>query len=219
MRSRVAEDALATAVAAHGTRQLVVLGAGLDTYAYRGALAKRLRIFEVDNPATQLWKRRLLADATIPLPEALTFVPVEFEHASDGNLALGNALTAAGFDPTQRTFVNWLGVVVYLSKDAIFSTLSSIASLTGGADVVFDYGSTTTSLVGKQDRALDKLASLANGIGETFQTFFNAEEIRAKVTSFGFRSIVDFGPKELAALFLTSSESSLAGCYVMRATT
>src|ERR1035437_3638091 len=81
VRTRFAEDALAAAVE-RGVRQLVVLGAGLDTYAYRGALRDRLRVFEVDHPATQAWKRQRLAEAAIPLPDNLTFAPVDFERQS-----------------------------------------------------------------------------------------------------------------------------------------
>jgi methyltransferase (TIGR00027 family) len=95
MRTRFAEDALAAAVA-QGVRQLVVLGAGLDTYAYRGAMRDRLKIFEVDHPATQAWKRQRLAEAGIPIPDTLTFAPVDFERET-----LGEGLAAAGFDPAQ----------------------------------------------------------------------------------------------------------------------
>jgi methyltransferase (TIGR00027 family) len=219
MRSRVAEDALAAALAARGTRQFVVLGAGLDTYAYRNPLAKSVRVFEVDHPSTQLWKRQLLSDAAIPLPETLTFVPVQFENTSSGDMTLADALIAAGFDPNKRTFFSWLGVVVYLSEDAIFSTLRFIASLPGGAEVVFDYRNPVTSHVTKQDRsARDKIGALTAGMGETSQTFFDTDEICAKLTSLGFRSLVDFGPKELAGRFLLDSGSAFGG-HVVQATT
>src|ERR1039458_4393784 len=126
VRTRFAEDALAAAVT-HGVGQLVVLGAGLDTYAYRGAMRDRLRIFEVDHPATQAWKRQRLADADIPMPRTLTFAPVDFERET-----LRDGLAAAGFDPAQRSFFTWLGVVPYLTEEAAFATLSFIGSLPGG---------------------------------------------------------------------------------------
>jgi len=132
-RTRFAEDSLAAAVE-RGVRQLVVLGAGLDTYAYRGEMRERVRIFEVDHPATQAWKRRRLAEAAIPLPSRFTFVPVDFERET-----LPGGLEAAGFDPAQQTFFTWLGVVPYLAVEAVWSTLSFIASLSQGAHVVFDY--------------------------------------------------------------------------------
>src|SRR5208282_2230284 len=78
VRTRFAEDALAAAVE-RGVRQVVVLGAGLDTFAYRSTLRDRLRIFEVDHPATQAWKRQLLEEAAIPIPKSLTFAPIDFE--------------------------------------------------------------------------------------------------------------------------------------------
>ncbi len=139
VRTRFAEDALAVAVAG-GVRQLVVLGAGLDTYAYRTALGESLRIFEVDHPATQAWKRQRLAEAAIPVPRALTFAPVDFERET-----LADGLTAVGFDLAQQTFFTWLGVVPYLTEQAVCSTLGFIASLPGGAHVVFDYGNPPAS--------------------------------------------------------------------------
>src|SRR5208283_3527559 len=97
VRTRFAEDALAAAVE-RGVRQIVVLGAGLDTFAYRGTLRDPLPIFEVDHPATQAWKRQRLAEAAIPIPSSLTFAPIDFEHQT---LAEG---LAAGFDLSKQTF-------------------------------------------------------------------------------------------------------------------
>ena len=133
MRSRYTEDALDAAVKS-GVRQLVVLGAGLDTFAYRSPYAHSLRVFEVDHSATQAWKRQRLAEAEIPIPDWLTFAPIDFERES-----LPEGLAAAGFDPTQQTFFTWLGVVPYLTEDAIWTTLSFIAGIPGGAHVIFDY--------------------------------------------------------------------------------
>jgi methyltransferase (TIGR00027 family) len=110
VRTRFAEDALAAAVE-RGVRQVVVLGAGLDTYAYRSTLRDRLCIFEVDHPATQAWKRQRLVDAAIPIPNSLTFAPIDFKHQT-----LAEGLAAAGFDSAQQTFFTWLGVVPYLAS-------------------------------------------------------------------------------------------------------
>jgi methyltransferase (TIGR00027 family) len=131
VRTRFAEDALAAAIE-RGVQQLVVLGAGLDTYAYRGAFRDRLRIFEVDHPASQAWKQQRLAEAAIPIPDNLTFAPVDFERQS-----LADGLAAAGFDPARQTFFTWLGVVPYLTEEAVWSTLGYVASLPNGAHVVF----------------------------------------------------------------------------------
>ena len=121
MRTRFAEDALAAAVQC-GACQLVVLGAGLDTYAYRSPFGERLRIFEVDHPATQAWKRHRLDAGSIPSPCWLTFAPVDFERET-----LSQGLKSVGFNPSQRTSFTWLGVVPYLSTEAVWSALSFIA--------------------------------------------------------------------------------------------
>ena len=121
-RSRYAEDRLAAAVAA-GVTQYVVLGAGLDTFAYRNPF-QSLLVFEVDFPATQQWKQDLLTEAGIDLPANLTFVPLDFEHKS---LAVG--LAEAGFDAGSPAFFGWLGVVPYLTLDAFRSTLATIGQM------------------------------------------------------------------------------------------
>jgi methyltransferase (TIGR00027 family) len=131
-RTRFAEDALAAAVA-QGVSQLVVLGAGLDTFGYRNPY-DGLRVFEVDHPATQGWKRQRLAEAGIAIPENLTYAPVDFEAET-----LGAGLAGAGFDVEQSTFFTWLGVVPYLTAEAMWATLGYIAGLKSGAQVVFDY--------------------------------------------------------------------------------
>src|SRR5262245_36371831 len=133
-RSRFAEDELARAVA-RGTRQYVILGAGLDTFAYRNPHENAgLRVFEVDFPATQAWKRRKLTAASIAIPPSLTFAPVDFERQT---LAAG--LAVAGFDASGPAFFSWLGVSMYLSAEAIDSTLQFVASLPPGGGIVFDY--------------------------------------------------------------------------------
>ena len=116
VRSRVAEDTLADAVAS-GTRQMVILGAGLDTFGYRNP-HPRLRVFEVDHPATQTWKRERLAAQGIAVPRSLAFVPVDFETRS-----LEARLDAAGLRTEAPAFFSWLGVTMYLSREAIARTL------------------------------------------------------------------------------------------------
>src|SRR5271165_4119917 len=132
-RSRIAEDALSRAVET-GVRQIVILGAGLDTFALRnphGAL--EIRIYEVDHPATQAWKLERLAEAQIALPPWLSFVPVDFERDD-----VGEKLAAAGFQQNSPAFFTWLGVVPYLTQDAIGRTLGYMASIED-SEVVFDY--------------------------------------------------------------------------------
>src|SRR5262245_12011930 len=121
-RSRCAEDALARAVA-EGVRQYVVLGAGLDTFAYRNSYPPgRLRVFEVDMPTTQAFKRDLLARTKIEAPASLTFVPVDFETQS-----LPEQLLAAGLREDEPAFFSWLGVTMYLTRDAVVNVFDYIA--------------------------------------------------------------------------------------------
>jgi methyltransferase (TIGR00027 family) len=214
IRSRIAEDALAAAIK-RGVSQLVVLGAGLDTYAYR-APSQDLRIFEVDHPATQAWKRQRLAEADIPLPAALTFVPVDFERET-----LADGLIAAGFDSTQQTFFTWLGVVPYLTDEAIFSTLGFIAALPGGAHVVFDYVNPAASVTEPGRRAAhEALAARVAAAGESIRNRFETDALRVRLRALGFREVEDFGWAEIAARFFPGRPvSSGGGAHVLRAAT
>jgi methyltransferase (TIGR00027 family) len=152
-RSRYAEDQLAAFVA-RGGRQYVVLGAGLDSFAYRNPFAG-LRVFEVDLPATQQWKRALLGEAEIALPEGLRFVPLDFEDTT-----LDEGLAEAGFDSGAPAFFGWLGVVPYLTLAAFRATLGVIARLPAGSGVSFDYAVApeTLSTVGR--KAFDALGGI-----------------------------------------------------------
>ena len=216
VRTRFAEDALAAAVA-RGVRQLVVLGAGLDTYAYRNAFAESLHVFEVDHPATQAWKRQRLADAAIPLPRTLTFAPVDFERET-----LAGGLAAAGFDPAKQSFFTWLGVVPYLTAQAVLSTLEFIARLPGGAHVVFDYGNPPASGLDR-DRfaAQEALAARVASIGEAFRSYFETDALHAKLRALGFREVEDLGPVLIRERYFANRGGSLPdrGGHVIRATT
>ena len=118
----------------NGVRQILVLGAGLDTFAYRLEPTHGLRVFELDHPATQAEKRRRLAEAQIAEPAHVSYVAHDFERGS-----MKAALKAAGLDPDRRAFVLWLGVTPYLTGEAVFATLGELARLPGGTEVVFDY--------------------------------------------------------------------------------
>jgi methyltransferase (TIGR00027 family) len=217
VRTRFAEDALTVAVA-RGVRQLVVLGAGLDTYAYRTALAESLHIFEVDHPATQAWKRQRLAEAAIPVPSTLTFAPVDFEG---GTLAEG--LAAAGFVPTKQTFFTWLGVVPYLTEPVVFSTLRFIADLPGGAHVVFDYSNPSASGPNHDEYndALRALAARVASLGETFRSHFETDALHAKLVALGFREVEDIGPALIRERYFATHGGSRPdrGGHIVRATT
>jgi methyltransferase (TIGR00027 family) len=187
-RSRFAEDTLAAAVAG-GTTQYVLLGAGLDTFAYRNP-HPNLRVFEVDHPATQQWKRELLDRNSIAIPDSLTFAPVDFEVQT-----LPEQLLAAGFDPSARTLFAWLGVVPYLTLPAFRATLAFVAQSAPGSGVVLDYGLPRHALPFFEQLAHDSLAARVQLAGEPFQLFFTPSEIAAELTA--FRMIEDLGSAEI----------------------
>jgi len=201
-RSRVAEEAVARAVAA-GTAQYVVLGAGLDTFAYRNPHAG-LRVFEVDFPATQAWKRRLLAAASIVAPRSLTFAPVDFERQT-----LADGLAAAGFDATRPAFFSWLGVSMYLTGAAVQSTLGFVGSRPAGSGITFDYVVPRSSLNLLERWGFDALSRRVARAGEPFLTFFDPAGLHAQLTELGFRTIEDLGRDEINARFFSGRSDRL----------
>ncbi len=215
MRTRFAEDALAAAVE-NGVTQLVILGAGLDTYAYRNPFGDRLRVFEVDHPSTQAWKRRCLADAAINLPNSLVFVPVDFEHDT-----LAGSLASAGFDSKQQTFFSWLGVVPYLAEPAVWSTLEFIANLPNGGHVVFDYINPPSSFSPKMLNAHERRAAQVSKFGEAFISYFETDKLHARLTDIGFIKIQDEEPSKMLMRFFPDFDSFLPekGGRVLYATT
>ena len=182
-RSRIAEDALHEAVK-RGVRQYVVLGAGLDTFAYRNPHgAAGLRVFEVDHPATQAWKRKLLEDAGIPLPETLTFVPVDFETQT-----LAERLWDSGFRGDEPAFFSWLGVTMYLTRESVMSTLGFIASVPGSS-VVFDHVLAPSAL-GPLDRlSLKLIAWRCARLGEPWFSYFEPRTLQRDLEATGFRHV------------------------------
>ena len=181
-RSRYVEDRLAEAVA-RGVTQYLVLGAGLDTFAYRNPFPA-LRVFEVDFPATQEWKRALLAEAAIELPGNLTFVPLDFEHQT-----LAEGLAKAGFDNHQRAFFGWLGVVPYLTLEAFRATLGVVAQLPEGSAISFDYVSSPKTLSPERRKVFDGLSKRVAAAGEPFRLFLLPEEMAQELHRAGFERI------------------------------
>lgn len=189
-RSRFAEDALARAVQ-RGVRQYVVLGAGLDTFAYRNP-HPGLRVFEVDHPATQAWKRHKLSEANIAIPASLTYVPVNFEHQS-----LAEELQRAGLDPGAPVFFSWLGVVMYLTSEAINTTLRYIGSLPAGGGLALDYVLPASELNWFERILRGMLARKVKQVGEPFISFFRPGELHARLEEAGFQRIEDLAPAQL----------------------
>lgn len=178
-RSRFAEDCLAEAFA-RGVRQYVLLGAGLDTFAYRCGL-DGLQIFEVDHPATQAWKRERLAQAGIAVPDRVHYAPVDFERET-----LVDGLARARLDAARPAFFAWLGVTPYLTREAVLGTLAIVARGTcAGSELVFDFATP----VGDDPRALAASAALAGrvaAVGEPLRSAFAPEALAAELAALGF---------------------------------
>ncbi|HEY3814923.1 MAG TPA: class I SAM-dependent methyltransferase [Caulobacteraceae bacterium] len=196
LRSAIAERALAKGVETRGVTQAVILGAGLDTFAYRNPFEGRLKVFEVDHPATQAWKRRRLAETGIAIPDSVTFAPVDFERDK-----LMDALVANGFDPAKRTFFVWLGVTYYLTREAILTTFETIGAVPGGAEVAFDYGEPPHKSSFLFRRARRRLAERVAEAGEPFVSNFEPKDLHAVLHARGFTEIDDRGPRELFGPF------------------
>jgi methyltransferase (TIGR00027 family) len=190
LRSRYAEDCLSEAYA-RGVRQYILLGAGLDTYAWRQppGLAE-LRIFEVDHPATQEQKRQLLEKAGLATPDNVYFIPTDFESTSIGEALDRSPDTSPDrpdFDPTLPCFISWLGVMVYLTMEAIDAVFDWLLTQPAGSEMVLTF---------TRKRELSVLGDKAAALGEPWQTFFTPEELREKLLHRGFSSVHILEPRE-----------------------
>jgi methyltransferase (TIGR00027 family) len=178
-RSRYAEDRLARA-AAHGIQQYVIVGAGLDSFGYRPGLASQLRVFEVDHPVTQQWKRQALAAARIPVPGTVTFVPADLATGS-----LAELLPASGFDPARPAVVSCLGVTMYLSRDAIGGVLAAIGTLAPGTELIADYMLPPSLRDAAGNSYAEQIGAVAAERGEPWLTFLSPGEATALLAEHG----------------------------------
>ncbi|HEX2681526.1 MAG TPA: SAM-dependent methyltransferase [Candidatus Dormibacteraeota bacterium] len=191
VRSRLTEDVVQDALA-QGVRQYVILGAGLDSFAYRRSdLLDRLRVFEVDHPASQEWKRRRLERLAIAQPEGLVFAAVDFETQS-----LMEGLLASGFDADSRAVFSWIGVTMYLTIDAIRTTLRAVAKCARGTRIVVTYNQPTSALDDFSRRVTGALAAAVGEAGEPFISLFTRDDAGKLLRQEGFRDVRDYGPDE-----------------------
>ncbi|BAK82853.1 hypothetical protein GLX_04410 [Komagataeibacter medellinensis NBRC 3288] len=195
IRSRIVQDMLARAVQ-RGMRQAVVLGAGLDTLGLRNPHAAcGVRVFEVDRPAMQDWKRGHIARAGLAVPDSLAFVPVDFER--DSLLA---CLAHAGFDVGMPAFFSWLGVVPYLTRVGIENTLRFVARVPQ-AEIVFDYGEPVENYTGAHALRMAERARFVALAGEPWLSRFNPTDLHAMLRDTGFATFTDYDRAGIAAYF------------------
>jgi methyltransferase (TIGR00027 family) len=182
-RARFTEDRLAESVQ-RGTEQYVILGAGLDSFAYRSTLANQVQVFEVDHPATQAWKRWALSRAGLAPLSTATFVPVDLTCDS-----LVDHLLEQGFDPARPALVSWLGVTMYLTRAAIEHTLDVVAGFAPGTEIVADYMLPTGLRDAAGDTYVELVAPASAQRGEPWLTFLAPDEMSSLLTSRGLQSV------------------------------
>lgn len=204
-RARLIEDLVAERLAG-GTRQYVILGAGLDTFAQRRRdLAGQLRVFEIDKPDTQQWKMKRLQDTGFGLPAHLHFVPVDFEAGESWS----EKLLAAGFDPNQPAVFCSTGVSMYLTKNANLETLRQIAKFAKGSVLAMTF-MLTLELLDQNERPQHEMVyERARAAGTPFISFFRPEEALALAREAGFSSADHVGREEIIRRYFAGRADGL----------
>jgi methyltransferase (TIGR00027 family) len=182
-RARFVED-LVVEQSERGVAQYVILGAGLDTFAQRRPeIASHLRVFEVDQPGPQAWKRRRLAELGYGVPEWLRLVPVDFE----GSESWWDQLLAADFDPARSAVVVSTGVTLYLSKEANAATLRQMAELASGSTLAMTFLLPSELVEDVLRPGFEAAEKGARAAGTPFISFYTPDEMIALARQAGFR--------------------------------
>jgi methyltransferase (TIGR00027 family) len=182
-RSRHAEEELKKAVH-RGATQYVILGSGLDTFAYRNPYAEFLRVYEVDFPSSQARKLEKLKTAGIQVPSNVSFIPVDFEHATPEL-----QLRSAGFRPGEITCFSWLGVTCYLTDNGFSAMIDFIAGMPEESSLVFDFFVPKSYLPPGEQAVFERLAAEAAALGEPYRLFFEPHRLVKQLSEAGFRHI------------------------------
>jgi len=204
-RARFVED-LVLQQAARGVGQYVILGAGLDTFAQRRPeLGSRLRVFEIDQPGPQAWKRQRLADIGLGIAPFLRFVPVDFE-AGD---TWWDRLAASGFDASRPAIVASTGVSMYLTKEAIAATLRQVASLAPGSTLAMSFMLPIELAEPELRPGIERAAAGARANGTPFISFFMPEEMLTLARDAGFREVQHVSAVMLAERYFAGRTDGL----------
>lgn len=202
VRSRLADDLWAEAIE-KGICQYVILGAGLDTSAYRRPDVSS-KVFEVDLPATQQWKQACLHEAGIAVPSSLRYVPVDFERVS-----LAEGLAKANFDADAPAIFSWLGVTMYLDEASVIETLSFIAGCAKGSAVLFEYAMPLSCLPPMIRISMEQLVAQLAERGEPWKSFFEPDELTERLATLGFGSCHSWLPDELNCRYFSDRQDGL----------
>ncbi|MDB5953832.1 class I SAM-dependent methyltransferase [Ramlibacter sp.] len=204
-RARFVEDLVAEE-SARGVGQYVILGAGLDTFAQRKPeLASRLRVFEIDRPGAQQWKRQRLVELGLGVPSFLRLVPVDFE-AGD---AWWDRLVAAGFDARKAAVVASTGVSMYLTREAIETTLRQVAALAAGSTLVMSFMLPIERVDPEIRIGVERAAAGARASGTPFLSFFMPDEMLALARAAGFRQVRHVSAVMLGERYFTGRSDGL----------
>jgi methyltransferase (TIGR00027 family) len=176
-----------------GIDQYVILGAGLDSFAYRTA-ARRFRVFEVDHPATQVVKREGLARAGIAEPASVTFVPADFEADP-----LSERLVQSGLDPFRPVFVSWLGVTMYLTREAILTTLTDLGGFAPGSEIVTDHLLPAELRDAAGNGYVEAVGPVTAEQGEPWRTFLSPATLAGLLREAGFDVVEQTGQRNSVA--------------------
>ncbi|MCM2430741.1 class I SAM-dependent methyltransferase [Streptomyces sp. RKAG337] len=204
-RARFIED-LVVEQAGKGVGQYIVLGAGLDTFAQRRPeIASRLRVFEVDRPGPQAWKRRRLTELGFGVPDWLRLVPVDFEAGG----SWWEQLTAAGFDADQPAVVASTGVALYLTKEANAATLRRLASLAPGSTLAMTFQLPPELLAEENRPGLQVAEKGARAAGTPFVSFYAPQEMLALAQESGFTEARHVSAPQLNERYFAGREDGL----------
>lgn len=201
-RSRYTEDCLEEGLAA-GVKQYVILGAGMDTFAFRKPeLLSRLEVFEVDHPSTQAGKLQRIAELGWETPPELHFVPHDFAGES-----LKTALERSAYDPHKRSFFSWLGVTVYLDRATVFDVLRAFTGISApGSTIVFDYFETDAFNPEKAGKRVRMMQEIVKRAGEPMKAGFDPSVLSEELAQVGLRLIEDLGPNEIEERYFKNRE-------------
>ena len=193
-RARYAEDSLKKAIK-QGVKQYVILGAGLDTFAFRKPeMMEYLEVFEVDHPATQEFKLHRLAELEWEHPAKLHFIPIDFTKES----LVTELTSSSSYDPKVKTFFNWLGVTYFLTRDEVFTTLRSITELApADSIIVFDYFDNNAFIPEKSSPQMQKSLEYLRKIGEPMITGFDPSTLGEELASLGFSLQENLSPEDI----------------------
>jgi methyltransferase (TIGR00027 family) len=204
-RARFVED-LVTEQVARGVEQYVILGAGLDTFAQRRIeLASRIRVFEIDQPGAQAWKRQRLIELGFGIPPYLDLVPVDFEAGDNW----WQRLSAAGFDSTRAAIIASMGVSMYLTKEAIMATLRQVATLASGSTFAMSFIMPIELMDAEVRTGMERAAAGAQASGTPFISFFTPTEMLALARDAGFKQVEHVSAAMLAERYFASRTDGL----------